>query len=120
MLPRKQRGRATARLEPAEPLWKRVPTRASDGRPLSDFMMLIPGLRNKPAAERGETLNRIYGVLERYPQAIVFADVNLQLNVLWVTLRPIPGMCLELASAIKCAVPEALLVAHRHTRGSWL
>jgi hypothetical protein len=43
----------------------------------------------------------------------VFADMNLRLNVLWVTVRPIPGICLELPAALKTRVPEAMLVAQR-------
>jgi hypothetical protein len=53
-------------------------------------------------------------VLARYGDAVVFADVNLRLNTLWVTVRPIPGICLELPAALKHRVPEALLVAHKH------
>ena len=40
-------------LSPAEPLWKRVPTRDDEGRPVSDFMMLIPKFRSWPQ-ERAE------------------------------------------------------------------
>ncbi len=100
-------------LHPAEPLWKRVPTRGDDGRPLSDFMMLIPRLREKSRAECALAVEGIQAVLERYRHAVVFADLNLRLNVLWVSIRPIPGMVLELATAIKLAVPEAMLVAQR-------
>ena len=32
----------------AEPLRKRAPSHDENGKPLSDFMMLIPGLRDKP------------------------------------------------------------------------
>ena len=104
---------ALTALHPSEPLWKRVPTRGDDGRPLSDFMMLIPGLREKPNGECALTVECIQQVLERYRHTVVFADLNLRLNVLWVSIRPVPGMVLELATAIKLAVPEALLVAQR-------
>ena len=108
----------TTILHPAEPLWKRVPTRGDDGRPLSDFMMLIPSLREKPRGECALAVEDIQRVLNRYHHAVVFADLNLRLNVLWVSIRPIPGMVLELATAIKLAVPEALLVAQRGSRRS--
>jgi hypothetical protein len=39
--------------------------------------------------------------------------MNLKLNALWVTVRPIPGICLELPAAIKMQVPEALLVGQK-------
>lgn len=95
----------------AEPLWNHVPTRDKDGQRLSDFMMLIPKLRNKPKPQLQSVLERIQDVLEVYQHAVVFADLNLRLNVLWVSVRPIPGICLELPAAILARVPEARLVA---------
>jgi len=103
----------SAPLEPAEPLWKRVPTRGDDGRPLSDFMMLIPKLRHWHPQRRQQALGRLQGVFEHYRHAVVFADLNLRLNLLWVSVRPIPGICIELPTAIKLQVPEAMLVANR-------
>jgi hypothetical protein len=100
-------------LEPAEVLWKRVPTRAADGRPLSDFMMILPRLRDRPRAQIVETLTAIGFTLHQYGEVVVFADFNLKLNLLWVSVKPIPGICLELPAAIQARVPEALLVADR-------
>ncbi|RMG56831.1 MAG: hypothetical protein D6717_05740 [Gammaproteobacteria bacterium] len=100
-------------LLPNSPLWQRAPARDAQGRPLSDFMMIIPGLAARPAAQVRETLARIERVLKRYGETVVFADMNLQLNVLWVTVRPVPGICLELPTVIKYYVPEALLVGER-------
>lgn len=99
--------------EPSEPLWKRAPARDANGRPLSDFMMLIPKLGTKPAKELRQTLNTINGVLQCYRHAVVFADMNLRLNLLWVTVRPIPGICLELPAAIHHLLPEAKLIAQK-------
>lgn len=101
------------RLNPAEPLWKRVPTRDAEGHPLSDFMMLIPRLRTRPRHVLEATISEIQTVLEHYRRVVVFADLNLKLNVLWVSVRPEPGICLELPTAIKCRVPEAMLVGQR-------
>jgi hypothetical protein len=98
---------------PAEPLWKRAPGRDAEGRALSDFMMIIPGLCKKSAETIHDTLKEIEGVLLRYGSAVVFAEMNLKINTLWVTVRPIPGICLELPAVIKYRVPEALLVAHK-------
>ena len=98
---------------PAAPLWQRVPSRDVDGVRLSDFMMLIPNLRRQPTAVRQRTIGAIQDVLDAYGKAVVFADLNLRLNLLWVSVRPIPGICLELSCAIKLRVPEALLVAHK-------
>ena len=99
--------------EPAEPLWKRVPTHDSSGQALSDFMMIIPKLRNKPAHSLQKTINSIEHVLAHYKDKVVFADLNLKLNVLWVSVKPVPGICIELPTAIKLHVPEALLVSHK-------
>ncbi len=111
-------GQPAVPLQAAEPLWKRVPTRGEDGRPLSDFMMLIPKLRQKPTPEFARTVEALQFVLERYRHVVVFAELNLPINLLWISLRPIPGMCLELATAIKLAVPEALLVAQKIPEGA--
>ncbi|MBI5612569.1 MAG: hypothetical protein HY942_05835 [Gammaproteobacteria bacterium] len=100
-------------LEPAEPLWKRVPTHGTDGRPLSDFMMILPTLRHRPRAQIIETLKAVELTLHQYGEAVVFADFNMRLNLLWVSVKPIPGICLELPAAIQARVPEALLVADR-------
>lgn len=69
---------AGAALEPGTPLWQIVPTRGADGRPLADFMMLIPGLRNKPQQAINATLNNIQKVLEQYRE-VVFVNLNLRL-----------------------------------------
>ena len=106
-------GTALSSLQPAEPLWKRVPTHAEDGTVLSDFMMIIPRLRDKPHHLLEMTVQRIESVLRCYQDNVVFADLNLGLNVLWVSVRPVPGICLELPTAIKLQVPEALLVSHK-------
>lgn len=103
----------TVLLDPAEPLWKRVPTRDAEGRPFSDFMMLIPRLRSRPRHIKEATIAEIHAVLDHYRRVVVFADLNLRLNVLWVSVRPVPGICLELPAAIKCRVPEAMLVGQR-------
>jgi hypothetical protein len=101
-------------LEPAEPLWKRVPTRGDDGRPLSDFMMIIPGLRDRPKCGLERRLADIHGVLSCYGSTVVFAEVILRLNLLWVSVKPLPGICLELPALLQQRIPEALLVAHKY------
>lgn len=98
-------------LGPAEPLWKLVPQRDEHGRSLTDFMMVIPGLRARPAHIIERIVHDLIEVLHRYEEAVVFADLNLKLNVLWVSVRPLPGICLALPAAIHQRVPEAKLVA---------
>ena len=107
-------------------MWKRVPTRWEHGERLSDFLMLIPGLRSRPAPQLQQTLESIHHVLAHYRHAVVFADINLRLNLLWVSVRPLPGISVELAAAVQAYVPEAKLVANRaqiivreRTRSHW-
>ena len=96
---------------PGLPLWQVVPTRDSAGLRLTDFMMLIPRLRNRSAAEIERASSDIQSVLALHHD-VVFADLNLKLNLLWVSLRPRPGAISELVTAIRLRVPEAVLVAH--------
>ncbi len=103
----------TATVSPAQPLWKRVPARGEDGRPLSDFMMLVPRLKTRSKDETLAIVEAIQRVLGLYAHAVVFADLNPKLNLLWVSVKPIPGIMLELAAAINAVVPESRLVAQK-------
>ncbi len=102
---------ASMEMLPASPLYKRAPRTDEHGQPLSDFMMVIPKLRNRPQSFIQETIRKIEDVLNRYTHDIVFVDLNLKLNVLWVIVRPKAGVCGDIPIQINRAVPEALLVA---------
>jgi hypothetical protein len=99
-------------MDPAEPLWKVVPTRDEDGQPLSDFMMLIPGLRSRPEHQIQARLDEIHCALVQF-QEVVFANLNLRLNLLWVSVRIRRRVILEIATAIRSRVPEAVLIADK-------
>jgi hypothetical protein len=99
-------------LDPGEPLRKRVPIRDEDGQPLSDFMMLFPGLRDQPQHRIEEVVVAIQGVLAHFDHAVMFAELNIRLNLLFVSVRPITGLPFEFADAIQCLVPDAKLVCH--------
>ncbi len=101
----------SAEILPSAPLYKRAPREDEQGRPLSDFMMIIPKLRNQSEQHVEETVKKIERVLNRFTHAVVFADLNLKLNVLWVIVRPEARVSWRLPAAINNAVPEALLVA---------
>jgi hypothetical protein len=73
-------------------------------------MMLIPGLRDLPESAYQLRLGAIQAVLGSYSE-VVFADLNVPRNLLWVSLKPVPGMVAGVAAAIQSRVPEALLVA---------
>ncbi len=108
-----------AGLAPGRPLWQIVPTRDEHGRRMTDFMMLVPHLKTQPKIYVEMAMRHIQRVLSRYDE-VVFADLNLQLNLLWVSLkhRPgHPGLILEIAGRIRLLVPEAVLVAQNpHVR----
>ena len=98
---------------PGQPLWQIVPTRDEHGRRVTDFMMLVPRLKEQPKIYVEMAMRHIQRVLARYDE-VVFADLNLQFNLLWVSLkhRPgHPGLILEIAGRIRLMVPEAVLVA---------
>lgn len=101
-------------LYPAEPLWKRVPVRDEHGLPLTDFMMIIPGLNKMSSYSCSRILQRIEKVLHYYSKEVFFADMNMKINVLWVSLRQRNGACVEVAAAIHAVVPEAKLVAEQY------
>lgn len=103
----------TAGAAPGLPLWQLAPTHDSSGRMLTDFMMLIPRLRNRSASEIERASCDIQAVLALH-EDVVFADLNLRLNLLWISLRPRQGAIAELAAAIRLRVPEAVLVAHHN------
>lgn len=98
-------------LLPAEPLHKRAPGRDESGKPYGDFMMIIPGLRTKPAHLIEQTINELNLVLSQFSHAVVFADLNLKINLLWITVRPSRDIGLAIASTVRLHVPEAKLVA---------
>ena len=103
-------------MSPAEPLWKIAPTRDENGDRVSDFLMIIPRLRNKPENHIKRTLNDIDRALKQFKSDIVFANMDMKLNTLWVSFKPEPGLFLQIASTIKLHVPEAVLVGDMSSR----
>ncbi len=93
-----------------EPLYRRVPTRDENGRLLSDFMVLIPGLRDWPRGKFTEVLAGMQGILAGFEE-VVFADLNVPLNLLWVSVKAKPGIISEVAGSLQQYVPEARLVS---------
>lgn len=100
-----------AQRHPGGPLWRRVPTMDANGQNLGDFMLLIPGLKRWAAPRREQLYAELRGLFDRHADRVVFADLNIRLNLLWVSHRPGRGNALELFEAIRERVPEAMLVA---------
>ena len=101
--------RPSVDLQPGEPLHQRAPTHDEFGKPVSDFMMLLPGLKTAPQSELRQTAATLQAVLDDYKE-VLFADLNVARNVLWVSVRPIPQIIPKIVGAIQKAVPEALVV----------
>ncbi len=99
-------------LDASEPLRKRAPIVDENGRPLSDFMVLIPGLRKKSQLRIQQTLNDIHCILNGFGDTVVFAEMNLKLNLLWVSIRPVAGIRFEITEALRHTIPSARLVSH--------
>lgn len=102
---------ACTEIQPGLPLWKVVPTRDEQGELLCDFMMIIPKLKTRQPMYVQRAQSHIAEVLSRYGE-VVFANINLELNVLWVSHRYRSGLMLEIVNSIRLRVPEAVLVAH--------
>ena len=96
----------------SEPLRHRAPLRDEAGQALSDFMVIVPGLKSKPPCLISKAVSDMHLTLTRFGHAVVFAEFNLKLNLLWVSIRPIPRICFEIVGAIQECVPEAKLISH--------
>ena len=94
-----------------EPLYKRLPRSDAKGRQPADFMMLIPGLRNLAPALFDSRMASLRNILERRTE-VLFVDLNLPLNLLWISVSPRSGVINELSAEIRLAIPEARLVGH--------
>ena len=94
-----------------EPLYKRLPKRDENGNYLSDFMVLIPGLRSLSSGLLQSRLSILHSLLEAHPD-VVFADLNTPLNLLWVSVRARHGVITDVAGEIRRQLPEARLVGH--------
>ncbi|MEK7717928.1 MAG: hypothetical protein AAB322_09305, partial [Pseudomonadota bacterium] len=58
------------------------------------------------------TIEHIQKVFAEYGQAVVFAELNLKLSLLWISVKPIPGIRFQIAEALRAVIPEARLVSH--------
>ena len=103
-------------ITPAEPLWKLAPTRDEDGGPVSDLLMIIPKLKTKPQAYIKDTLANIEFALKQHKDEILFANVDMKLNTLWVSFKAVPGVYSNIVTALRINIPEAVLVGDTHSR----
>jgi hypothetical protein len=103
-------------LAPAEPLWKLAPTRDENGGPVSDVLMIIPKLKTKSERHIKDTLANIEFALKQFNNEILFANMDMKLNTLWVSFKAVPGVYVDIVATLKTNVPEAVLVGDSHSR----
>jgi len=93
-----------------EPLYERAPTLDENGKPYVDFMLLIPGLNKRSTPELKAKMACLQAVLVNYVE-VVFADLNMRLNLLWVSIKPRVGLIQEITVDIQQRIPEAKLIS---------
>ena len=59
-------------------------------------MVIVPGLKHKPQSLISQTVSDLHLALAQFSHAVVFAELNLKLNLLWVSIRPIPRIRFEI------------------------
>jgi hypothetical protein len=75
-------------------------------------MVIIPNLRKRPQIRIQQTMEDIHRILSHFGDDVVFAELNLALNLLWVSIRPIAGIRFEITEALRTSIPDARLVSH--------
>ena len=74
-------------------------------------MMLLPGLsdnRHLSILVRAQ----LQEVLDGFGERIQFADLNLRLGILWVSVVSEPGLCGDVADAIRARIEGARVVCN--------
>ncbi|MEE9447105.1 MAG: hypothetical protein V3V09_04045 [Arenicellales bacterium] len=94
----------------SEPLHVRVPKADEFGRPYADFMLLIPKLNKANTQTIKLKLATMQAVLMKHSD-IVFADLNLKINVLWVSYTPKRGLIRAVVTELQRHIPEAKLIS---------
>jgi hypothetical protein len=103
-------------ITPAQPLWKLAPTKDKDGGPVSDVLMIIPKLKTRPEHYIKDTLANIEFALKQFSNEVLFANLDMKLNTLWVSFKAVPGIYSEIVVTLKTNVPEAVLVGDMSSR----
>jgi hypothetical protein len=99
------------RLLESAPLWQRAPTRDGHGRTCIDFMLMIPRIGRHSAASRQAMVVQLRDSLAPFAANLVLVDFNQRLGLIWISLKPVPGIARVVMAAVRQAIPEAKLVA---------
>lgn len=78
---------------------------------MSDFLLLLPELRGAGPFVQERVAAQLRAVFAEFDRQVVFADLNLSMNTLWVTVQGRPGLCLEVATAIRGRLPRVRLIS---------
>lgn len=95
----------------SSPLWSRAPSRDEHGKPYFDFMMLIPGLKQEDGVKLESYQVKIKNCLKNFEHVVVYVDLNIKLNLLWVSIKPVPEVSKHIMQAIQHEIPHARVVA---------
>ncbi len=98
------------------PLLDRVPTVDEFGGPVGDLLIPMPRLRAKSESQIRKITHEIQNVLESFGRAVVFAELNVNRNQLWISVRPSPGIRALIAAGIHQRYLATKLVAHLYER----
>jgi len=100
---------APAQLLQGGGLWRYVPVKDSENKAFCDLLVLLPGIK-KNRDLQVLMRHQLQEVLKGFGDQVLFADLNLQLGLVWVTVAPEPGLCGDVAEAIRGRVEGARLV----------
>ena len=92
-------------------LWRYVPVKDSKNQAYCDVMLLLPGIK-KNRDLQVMIRQQLQETLEAFGDQVLFADLNLRLGIVWVTVVPEPGLCSDVADAIRQRVEGARIVGN--------
>ena len=99
------------RLLKASPLWERAPARDKKGQPYSDFIMLIPSFKNDLETVRQAKRLILHRLLQEYQHVIVYVDLNEKLGLLWISIKPVPGVIRVISHRIQQELTDARIIS---------
>ena len=78
------------------------------------LMLMLHGLKLglEPVVSRVSA--QLAAILTGFGDRVLFAELNLKLGLLWVSVAPEPGLCHEVAQTVRAHLPETRVI------GSWM
>lgn len=72
--------------------------------------MLIPRLAQRGPGFAEYAAQRLCAVCAGFDDQVLFADLNYKTGAVWISVRARPGVCAEVARAVRAELPQALTV----------